>query len=243
MLMIRRTLLSSLDVRDWPDASAADDGAHASDAGVAVTTDDRGSLFLSTVADGGGGGNGGSGSDGGGLSPTHMRLAALSGTAAPGPVPTPAPDPAPATGPCGAGAGALDDDSSGSDSSDSAASWSLAYRHTRPVRVHCEHGHARSHLSLRVRHSVHDLTGRGRLTLRAAEDGFEWGGNGGVCRARGGGGGGGCCRLGGADADTAAGVWCNLACVPGCCPSENPEAIVDSNPGWLPGWRLCCRPC
>lgn len=45
-------------------------------------------------------------------------------------------------------------------------SWSVAYRQARPDFWHCEQGHERSHLSLRLRHSVHDFTGRGRLTLR-----------------------------------------------------------------------------
>lgn len=56
---------------------------------------------------------------------------------------------------------------SSSDPSESfSASLSAAYRQARPDFWHCEHGHERSHLSLRLRHSVHDLTGRGRLTLR-----------------------------------------------------------------------------
>lgn len=50
-------------------------------------------------------------------------------------------------------------------------SFSGAYLHTRLDLRHCEHGQSLSHLSLRLRHSVHDLTGRGRLTLRGCEEG------------------------------------------------------------------------
>ena len=50
-------------------------------------------------------------------------------------------------------------------------SLSAAYLQARPDRWHCEQGHRRSQRSLRLRHSVHDLTGRGRLTLRDGCDG------------------------------------------------------------------------
>ena len=47
-----------------------------------------------------------------------------------------------------------------------AASWSAAYLQMRLDFWHCEQGSSRSHRSLRFRHSVQDLTGLGRLTLR-----------------------------------------------------------------------------
>lgn len=67
-----------------------------------------------------------------------------------------------------------------SEASESAEeSWSAAYLQDRWDFWHWEQGRFLSHFNLRLRHSVQDLTGRGRLTLRAADGVEEDGGGGG----------------------------------------------------------------